>query len=61
MTHFHSSFKTGDTVPTSGTATVSGFNIKTQLSDARRNIGYCPQVAMLYNFFYHNLLMFVLS
>ena len=33
----------GDTEPTSGTATVSGFNIKTQLSDARRNIGYCPQ------------------
>ena len=33
----------GDTEPTSGTATVRGFNIKTQLSDARRNIGYCPQ------------------
>ncbi|KAG7395247.1 hypothetical protein PHYBOEH_004021 [Phytophthora boehmeriae] len=34
---------TGDIVPTSGSATLSGFDIMTQQVEVRRQIGYCPQ------------------
>ncbi|KAG7378543.1 hypothetical protein PHYPSEUDO_009936 [Phytophthora pseudosyringae] len=34
---------TGDIVPTSGNATLSGFDILTQQVEVRRQIGYCPQ------------------
>jgi ABC-type Na+ transport system ATPase subunit NatA len=34
---------TGDTEPNAGTAYVNGNNILTNLDQARRNIGYCPQ------------------
>ena len=34
---------TGDTEPSGGTAFVNGYDIKTNLDEARRNIGYCPQ------------------
>ncbi|EDV28384.1 uncharacterized protein TRIADDRAFT_49936 [Trichoplax adhaerens] len=34
---------TGDESITSGTAVMSGFNIKTQLRQARQQMGYCPQ------------------
>ncbi|RLN06400.1 hypothetical protein BBJ28_00020925 [Nothophytophthora sp. Chile5] len=34
---------TGDIVPTSGNATLSGFDILTQQVQVRRQIGYCPQ------------------
>ncbi|DAZ97001.1 TPA: hypothetical protein N0F65_011916 [Lagenidium giganteum] len=34
---------TGDIVPTSGGATLGGFDILTQQLDVRREIGYCPQ------------------
>uniref|UniRef100_K3WB22 ABC transporter domain-containing protein n=1 Tax=Globisporangium ultimum (strain ATCC 200006 / CBS 805.95 / DAOM BR144) TaxID=431595 RepID=K3WB22_GLOUD len=34
---------TGDIVPTSGTASLCGFDILSQQLDVRRRIGYCPQ------------------
>jgi len=34
---------TGDNEPSGGTAFVNGYNILTNLDEARRNIGYCPQ------------------
>lgn len=34
---------TGDIVPTSGNATLSGYDILTQQVQVRRQIGYCPQ------------------
>ncbi|TMW59991.1 hypothetical protein Poli38472_000033 [Pythium oligandrum] len=34
---------TGDIVPTSGSATLAGFDILSQQIDVRREIGYCPQ------------------
>jgi ABC-type multidrug transport system ATPase subunit len=34
---------TGDDTATSGTASINGFDIATELGQARRNIGYCPQ------------------
>jgi len=34
---------TGDIVPTSGTARLSGYDILTQQSEVRRLVGYCPQ------------------
>ncbi|TMW59992.1 hypothetical protein Poli38472_000034 [Pythium oligandrum] len=34
---------TGDIVPTSGSATLAGFDILSQQIDIRREIGYCPQ------------------
>ncbi|DAZ93928.1 TPA: LOW QUALITY PROTEIN: hypothetical protein N0F65_008871, partial [Lagenidium giganteum] len=34
---------TGDIVPTSGNATLAGFDILTQQLEVRREIGYCPQ------------------
>ena len=34
---------TGDTEPSAGTAFVNGFNILTNIDQARRSIGYCPQ------------------
>jgi len=34
---------TGDTVPTSGEGYLYGHNITTQLREAQRYIGYCPQ------------------
>ncbi|CAK4964438.1 unnamed protein product [Aphanomyces euteiches] len=34
---------TGDVLPTSGAATLGGFDIMTQQLDVRRLIGYCPQ------------------
>ena len=39
---------TGDIDPTDGTAEINGFSILTELSDARRNIGYCPQFDALH-------------
>ena len=36
-------FCAGDTEPSGGTAFVNGYNIKTNLDQARRSIGYCPQ------------------
>lgn len=39
---------TGDVVPSSGTATLSGFDILTQQMDVRRQIGYCPQFDALF-------------
>ena len=40
-----STFKilTGDISPSSGTATISGFGIKTNLREVQQRIGYCPQ------------------
>ncbi|CAN8004107.1 unnamed protein product, partial [Ixodes hexagonus] len=34
---------TGDTSVTGGDAHISGYSIRTELDQARRNIGYCPQ------------------
>eukprot|EP00457_Paulinella_chromatophora_P000146 gb/GEZN01000146.1/.p1 GENE.gb/GEZN01000146.1/~~gb/GEZN01000146.1/.p1 ORF type:complete len:2016 (+),score=362.69 gb/GEZN01000146.1/:289-6336(+) len=34
---------TGKLTPTSGTAFLSGYNIKTQQEEIRRQLGYCPQ------------------
>uniref|UniRef100_A0A147BM79 Putative lipid exporter abca1 n=1 Tax=Ixodes ricinus TaxID=34613 RepID=A0A147BM79_IXORI len=34
---------TGDTPITGGDAHVSGFSVRTQLDQARQNVGYCPQ------------------
>jgi len=34
---------TGDHQPTSGTATVNGFDILTHMQDVRKEVGYCPQ------------------
>ncbi|KAJ8577610.1 hypothetical protein ON010_g1598 [Phytophthora cinnamomi] len=34
---------TGDLLPTSGTATLNGFDIRKERSQARESIGYCPQ------------------
>ena len=39
---------TGDVDPTNGMAEINGFSILNQLSDARRNIGYCPQFDALH-------------
>ena len=39
---------TGDHDPTDGTAEINGFSILSELSDARRNIGYCPQFDALH-------------
>ncbi|TMW64124.1 hypothetical protein Poli38472_014241 [Pythium oligandrum] len=40
---------TGDVVPSSGTATLSGFDILTQQIEVRRQIGYCPQFDALFD------------
>eukprot|EP01063_Lacrimia_lanifica_P013285 TRINITY_DN1990_c0_g4_i1.p1 TRINITY_DN1990_c0_g4~~TRINITY_DN1990_c0_g4_i1.p1 ORF type:complete len:1977 (+),score=625.68 TRINITY_DN1990_c0_g4_i1:43-5973(+) len=37
------SMLSGDVPPTSGSATVAGYDIVSQLDDARRHIGLCPQ------------------
>ena len=34
---------TGDTLPTSGVATVNKFDVVKQLNDVRREMGYCPR------------------
>ena len=34
---------TGNLVPTSGVATIHGFNVKTHLNQVRQRVGYCPQ------------------
>ncbi|CEG41294.1 atp-binding cassette superfamily [Plasmopara halstedii] len=39
---------TGDELPTSGTATLGGFDILTQQIEVRRQIGYCPQFDALF-------------
>ncbi|OWY90701.1 ABC transporter [Phytophthora megakarya] len=39
---------TGDVLPTSGTATLGGFDILTQQIEVRRQIGYCPQFDALF-------------
>ncbi|TYZ68996.1 hypothetical protein PybrP1_010597 [[Pythium] brassicae (nom. inval.)] len=39
---------TGDVLPTSGGATLSGFDILTQQIEVRRQIGYCPQFDALF-------------
>ncbi|TMW64055.1 hypothetical protein Poli38472_014172 [Pythium oligandrum] len=39
---------TGDVIPSSGTATLSGFDILTQQIEVRRQIGYCPQFDALF-------------
>lgn len=40
-----STFKslTGDTLPTTGEITISGFDVTREFKDARKLIGYCPQ------------------
>ena len=40
---------TGMLAPTSGTALVGGFDLRTQLSDIRRLIGVCPQYNVLFD------------
>ncbi|KAF1315573.1 Abc transporter a family member 1, partial [Globisporangium splendens] len=40
---------TGDVVPSSGSATLSGFDILNQQIDVRRQIGYCPQFDALFD------------
>lgn len=40
---------TGDLLPSSGTATLSGFDILSQQIDVRREIGYCPQFDALFD------------
>ncbi|KAF1321194.1 Abc transporter a family member 1, partial [Globisporangium splendens] len=40
---------TGDVVPSSGSATLSGFDILTQQIEVRRQIGYCPQFDALFD------------
>ncbi|TMW58106.1 hypothetical protein Poli38472_011694 [Pythium oligandrum] len=40
---------TGDVVPSSGTATLSGSDILTQQIEVRRQIGYCPQDNALFD------------
>ena len=39
---------TGDIDPTDGMAEINGFSILSELGDARRNIGYCPQFDALH-------------
>jgi ATP-binding cassette subfamily A (ABC1) protein 1 len=39
---------TGDVLPTSGSATLGGFDILTQQIEVRRQIGYCPQFDALF-------------
>lgn len=39
---------TGQTRPSSGTATILGKSVRTQLGSARRHLGYCPQFDALY-------------
>lgn len=34
---------TGDILPTSGAAFIRGYNVATQLSEVRKELGYCPQ------------------
>ena len=38
------SMLTGEFAPTSGSATLAGFDIVTQKADVYRNLGFCPQV-----------------
>ncbi|KAJ0390976.1 hypothetical protein P43SY_011592 [Pythium insidiosum] len=45
---------TGDIVPTSGGATLSGFDILTQQLEVRREIGYCPQFDALIDLRWNN-------
>ncbi|TDH71046.1 hypothetical protein CCR75_004636 [Bremia lactucae] len=40
---------TGDELPTSGTATLGGYDILTQQIEVRRQIGYCPQFDALFD------------
>ncbi|GAB9477447.1 Abc transporter a family member 1, partial [Globisporangium polare] len=40
---------TGDVVPSSGSATLGGFDILTQQIEVRRQIGYCPQFDALFD------------
>lgn len=40
---------TGMTTPTSGTALVNGFNIRTHISDVRGSVGLCPQHNILFD------------
>jgi ATP-binding cassette subfamily A (ABC1) protein 1 len=40
---------TGDVLATSGTATLGGFDILTQQTEIRRQIGYCPQFDALFD------------
>ena len=53
---------TGDVDATAGMAEINGYSILSELSDARRNIGYCPQfdalhpllTGVVYVFYYLN-------
>lgn len=40
----------GEILPTSGEAYISGYSVSTQLAEARKNIGYCPQFDALLEF-----------
>ena len=40
---------TGDVVPTSGKAALTGFDVVTQLNDSRKRLGFCPQFDALDN------------
>lgn len=35
--------------PSSGEATILGYNIKTQMNKIRASIGFCPQTSILYD------------
>jgi len=40
---------TGEIDPLKGDASVGGYSVLTELQKARRSIGYCPQVCLLYS------------
>ena len=40
---------TNEYVPTTGESFISGYNVKTQFSFARKQIGYCPQFDAIFN------------
>ncbi|KAL0278552.1 UNVERIFIED_CONTAM: hypothetical protein PYX00_000345 [Menopon gallinae] len=43
------SILTGIYPPTSGTAVVAGYDIRTNMKDVRRNLGFCPQYNVLFD------------
>jgi ABC-type multidrug transport system ATPase subunit len=40
---------TNDAAPTTGTITISGYNVQQEFSDVRKLIGYCPQYDALFH------------
>ena len=39
---------TGDIRPSSGTATIAGYDIISDIRQVQQHIGYCPQVRIMY-------------